>query len=559
MKATSLGIACAFFCGTIILAFGQLPDAASGKPTASQKTKSLSTAENRTAYAMQLLGRVESKFLALPPATASTICLQVAQGYGKAGQRKKESELLEQCFRTTLLIQDDSEQRSRTQMNIASLMSTYDQSGLDSFVGVAEPSVRGMVERMKLDKDVMAKRFDEALVRINNLLHLPQFPFNMAVKLMLALPPEREQDRRAIFLAASENYRGAAHDAPRIEDFATMIVRYWKHFPPELVIDAIGDVLKRDKKQSEGKIPMSLTIATKAGEANFSSGYQYRLFQFLPILQEIDPGKAKSLLSENPAVESSLKRFRSGMGSLAPSMNDSGDIDDRFTMTYNMRPENDPKILEDARQQREIAEIAAIAEKYPKEAMKRAAEMKHDQDPHEGYAKTDAFLNIAYALWRTEPDTATVALIQSLTLSKEFPPLARCNYLFRAAGLFVQMKDTASASKVLEEAAALAQKMYEIDTDSDKPNLAFKIDWPSAAAWRGVAVLRSKVSLPEASEMVSKLPDEEIRASAEVTLANSLLGVPLPYNQVREKFEKEYPGSFRGLPIPALAEASDPQ
>jgi hypothetical protein len=273
-----------------------------GKADTPNPAHTLSTsAEN----AMQLLQRAEAEILSLTPAVGSTICLQVAQGYGKAGQREKETQLLGQCFRTTLLIQNDTEQRRTTQMKIAAVLAVDSPGTLDTMVGVAEPAVKAMVENIRLQKNIAEKQFDEALMRISNISRLPDFPYATAVKLMLALPPEREADRRAVFIAARENYRQAAEDMPRMEDLPTMIVRYWKHFPPELVSDAIDEVLKREKKQSEGRVSPSLTISTSQGEANFGSGYQYRLFQFLPVLQEVDPGKAKSLLRENSVLQSS--------------------------------------------------------------------------------------------------------------------------------------------------------------------------------------------------------------------------------------------------------------
>jgi hypothetical protein len=510
-------------------------------------------------FAMQLLERADSELLNLSPAVASTICLQLAQGYGKAGERKKEIEMLEECVRTTTLIQDDQDRRANSQMNIALFVSTDYPAALDGMLAVAEPEVRGMIEGIRLQKDVEEKKFDQAMTRISSIARAPSFPYRTATKLMLALPPERESDRRAVFMAAMENYRQAADDMPRLEDFATLIVRYWKHFPPEFISDAIDDILKRDKKRSEGKVAMSLTIATSQGEDNFSSGYQYRLFQFLPILQEIDPGKAKSLLRDNAALEASLKKFPEGMGSLAPTMSDADGSDKNFSITYNMRPENDPKILEHAKQEREIAELMRTVATDPKEALKRAAALPEAPDFRESSAKGNAFLEIAAILSRKDPDDAKDALAQALKVSKDYPKFVRCNYLLRAAALYLRMEDTKSAAKTLDEVGENAKSYYETDTNRDQPNLAFKLEWPSAAVWRAAAVVRSRLSLTEASQIVSKLPDDEIRINAEVILANSILGTPLPYNAVREKFTKEYPGSFRALPIPNVVDLPIPQ
>jgi hypothetical protein len=444
-------------------------------------------------------------------------------------------------------------------MNLARELSSDNPAALDDLIGVAEPRVRGMIESIQLQKDVAANKYDQAMARVSIIARISDFPYDAATKLMLALPPERESDRRAIFMWAMENYRQAADDIPRHEDFATMIVRYWKHFPPELISDAIDEVLKRDKKQSEVIVSPSITIATSKGEGNFSSRYQYRLFQFLPILREIDPGKAKGLLRDNTALSSTLKDFPEGLRSLDPSMTDSESDGDgtnhKFSIAYNLRKSDDPAILDEFKEQRQVVETMKGAANDPKEELKRAATLSEKLDRFQnGSPKVTVFLTIAGKWWRTNPDTAREALSQVITLTTGYEPISRSNYLLMATAIYLRMGETAAASKLLEEAVEIAKKFYQTDTDKDRPNLAFKLDWPSAAAWRALAVLSSKLSLPESLQRLSKLPDDDIRVSAEVTLANSILGTPLPYNTVREKFTVKYPGSYRGLPIPALSD-----
>src|SRR4029077_4036184 len=107
-----------------------------------------------------------------------------------------------------------------------------------------------------------------------------------AAKLMLELPPNRDQDRRTVFAAALSSYRlqDPATD-PKLEDFATLTVRFWRHLPPQLVLQGIDEILDHAKKDLKSQNAPSLTIGTALGEAQFSTGYLFRLFELLPVIE----------------------------------------------------------------------------------------------------------------------------------------------------------------------------------------------------------------------------------------------------------------------------------
>jgi hypothetical protein len=502
----------------------------------------------------------ESQISTLSPASGSNICLQVARGFGKAGERQRKVQLLHKCFQSALLIQDDTERRRDTEMQIAQSLTAEDPKALDDLVGVADPEVVGLIEAVRIKKYVEQKKYEEALSRISNLSRAPNFPYFAAVQLMLALPQERDSDRRAVFAAAFENYRHGKNDDPQLEDFGTMIVRYWKHFPPEMVSDAIDSVLARDKEASKEKFSPSLTIATDKGELNFSSGYQYRLFQFLPILQEIDPGKAKSLLRENSGIESTLKKFPAGLHSLDAGLGDSTpDFQPNFSITYNLRASDDPSILENARLERETQELTRKASEDPKGSLKSVSMLPDLPTSNSGSSlKAIALLNVASASWRRDPEVAKQALSLLSKITADYPPFRRCDLLFRATAIYLRMGDAENASKTLAETRGIASHLYETDTNHDRRNLAFKLVWPSAAAWRGVAVLNSKLSLAETIHWISKLPDDEIRVSADVALANSILGVSSTYDSAESKFGNEEAVPM-GLSIPNVSDLPTPR
>ena len=109
-------------------------------------------------------------------------------------------------------------------------------------------------------------------------------------------------------------------------DLSGMVVRFWRHFPPELVLDAIDQILDHSKtddtqialKASAGP---DRTLTIKSTVITFGSVYQYRLFELLPVLRELDPSKAEQL-SNDPQVQAQLNKYPSGLQSLDPTVRD---------------------------------------------------------------------------------------------------------------------------------------------------------------------------------------------------------------------------------------------
>ena len=70
----------------------------------------------------------------------------------------------------------------------------------------------------------------------------------------------------------------------------------------------------------------------------------------------------------------------------------------------------------------------------------------------------------------------------------------------------------------------IADTLYKEDAFGDPPNLAERALWPSAAAWKATLTIAAHVDPGFALEQCASLPDPEIGAVEQVTIATVLLG-----------------------------------
>jgi len=117
-----------------------------------------------------------------------------------------------------------------------------DERKAESLLPQAEPGVRTELLYQMISKAVAAKKLDQAL----NLLEQspPEgFPYGEATNLMLELPPADEAEKQEIFGWAM----AADHERHSLvvggDDFGSMIVRFWEHLAPAVVLQAISQVL----------------------------------------------------------------------------------------------------------------------------------------------------------------------------------------------------------------------------------------------------------------------------------------------------------------------------
>jgi tetratricopeptide (TPR) repeat protein len=344
-----------------------------------------------------------------------------------------------------------------------------------------------------------------------------EFPYIIGSNLMRALPPEMAADKQNLFAQALASYTQHDHKSdPGMDDFAVFITRTWQGLAPDLVMQAIDEVLKQ-ARQSDAK--MQITIGAEKGAASFTSVYDYNLFELMPVLRALDPERAGRLLQEDRDVQTAAKQYPNGLQSLDPE----NGIPDSITMRL---PSDSGESSADDRYadelHRQVEQVLDLADKNPKQALAAAMLLPDFQD-----TRARALLDLAGAILKTSPSYARDALGELLKLVPSVhEEVAKAHLLAGAGDDYLKLGDTDSAKKVVEEGFKLAEKLYATDTDADDPNQAFKALWPSTSAWRRFVALATRISPQTALQAINSIPDPEIQALETIALANSLLGAP---------------------------------
>jgi hypothetical protein len=263
---------------------------------------------------------------------------------------------------------------------------------------------------------------------------------------------------------------------------------------------------------------MRVSIASASGAASFNSIYEYRLFQFLPTLQEIDPARAERILTEHQDVKTLFGKYPNGVASL----DDRGGSDHgNFMMTTSFganstaATETDPRsfILERHR----YAKIIADAEKHPQDALANAAALSPE-------SAVDAYIGIARINDKKNQSVSRIALRRAAELVEKLPLDDQTTKVRDIASISLRAGDEENAKSFLEKGIALIGKLYRVDTDAGDPNKAPKAYWPSTNAWRAIIFTATKLDRRWSTTLLDGIPDEGIRALNKITIAKALLG-----------------------------------
>ena len=132
---------------------------------------------------------------------------------------------------------------------------------------------------------------------------------------MLYLPEDRDSERQIFSEALAGYLASTEEEVSRSRTLGTLVVRFWEKLPPAVILEAADRILDHTKAEAgAGHSPFN--FASSHGLASFDSVYELRLFQLLPVIQDLDPSRAQQLLRENPKTKSMLEQYLQGMRSL---------------------------------------------------------------------------------------------------------------------------------------------------------------------------------------------------------------------------------------------------
>jgi hypothetical protein len=486
------------------------------------------------------------------------VLMQVADGYQKVDPSRRDA-LLKEAFTASLSIEDmappsddGAECRSMQGCGIkpwlesAILLAMRSLTDVEALLPHAQPQVWRQVSESLIFRYIEKKDFERAKEIIAALASQGDYPYEAAMHLMLALPPTATSERIAVFAQALNAYQQQGENysyGGGFEGMPGMVIRFWHEVPPAMAVDAIDQVLENAKDSSIAANNARVTFSGDAGTVALSSQYQYRLFQLLPVLQELDEPKAESLLRDNPDLQALLVRFPKGLQAVAPDyelhpLKEGETPIVRMSVSLGNTP---PAAINALAVQAELEirsserQIAAETETDPRQALAEAMSLP-DVPPQgdQNSPRARALLRIAKQLGKKNPSVAKDALGEARKSLTHISPMVQAQNLDDVAEEYLEISDEDDADKTVKEALPVAEKLYAKDSDDGDPNQVFKGAWPSTNQWRRCVQITARFSPSAAEAIIAGIRDPEIAAFEKAYFANALIGVPRGETSVGE-------------------------
>jgi hypothetical protein len=436
------------------------------------------------------------------------------------------------------------------QRSALSHLLAIDEAKVESLLPKAEPHGRSVLLNRMISQARSAKKYDRAvelLSRIASIASKGWFPYDEATQLMLDLPPERNQDKQEIFRLAMAADREQHSFAIGSDDFGSMIVRFWRYVPPALVLEAIHQVI--DTTYPQGGVSLNGT----SGNVAFSSEHEYRVFELLPILRQLDNGEADQLLQSSQQAQLQLKQFPNGIQSLDPSIGDTAPKEGEPAHMLggsigapDQRVSNETDQVLNAANAR-VREVARLADDNPRQAIAAAAALPESLGPDWPFEfpRAEAYLGIARVLMKKNASAAKDALE---AMAESLKPAAHAymvmNEWLEGIAIAREMDDVDLALKLFRSGMEQADRLRSEDADPDDPNIAIKALWPSVCAYRRLIMATSQFSPQTALERVREIKDPEILLLLEVKLASKKLGSRADQSAIMVHKKSSHRGMF---------------
>lgn len=492
----------------------------------------------------KLLKAAQAEAAGFEPAMRAAVLWRISGGY-LAIDKPKAIALLKDAFRSAGSAEtkstdvpcfidppDGCQPRPYLQLEILSELVSLSPDDGEQLVLQDESKLRKYLMGSLISRFVEQKKLEHAEELLTRLADEDDFPYYAASKLMLE--SKSSEQRLAIFNLALRNFSsfGDPEYFASDEDLGTLVIRFWDHLPAPVVLEAIDHLLERAKTESE-KSDNHVSFATQKGNVVFSL-YEYRVFELVPVLRELESARAESLLREQSQVRTSLERYPQGLRSLNPLYRDTPataqEQEETFPMISSGNPREDLGVQQsmDQWQLQMFAkqdEIRKEASRNPKQALQLALAlpMWGPMGPGVGSPRARNLQNVAEVTAKKDADTASKALDELRKVLQEYKPRYAAHYLLEIVDDYLAMGDKERAARTLEEGMKLAEKLYAADTDSSDPNLALKAQWPSAAFWQKLVMVSARISPQLPEQLMSQTADQEIRTLQKVAFALALV------------------------------------
>jgi tetratricopeptide (TPR) repeat protein len=524
----------------------QVQDVQVGVPRQGGSAADKPTPENQK-RGMQLLTAAEADAGGLQGGMRAYALLQIARAYERTN-KVKALELLEGAFTATREMDDDGRLQTRAslQEDILKEMVPLAPERVDELLTQIDAGRRAAVLESLLTSFERNKQLDRAVEVIYRIAGDGEFPYGAAQRVLQAMPEEeRAEQLPQMFNMALASFRDHPPQSGMMTqrgDLGFLLRAFWRQLPRDQVKAAIQEMLKQTEEAGQGdsgKGGTPVAFWSQKGSVSFSSMYQYRLFDLLPILRAVDEDEAERLLKKNQEVQALMKQYPEGMQSLtAPEPQrpaqrggsrpgQGGGGGGGMGGSMMMVGSGPGAGGAGARMQefQRMQKIMADAEKRPEQVITDLAFISDKG------MRASGLVQIARSSWRQKPASARSALRQAIELAPDIEPEQQGMVFSAATGLYMKMEETDEAKKVIEKHLAAADKMYKADTNADDPNKALKAYWPSTNAYKNALRAAGEISPSWAMTLLKEVSDPEVKVTAEVALAGAWLKVPVGRTQ----------------------------
>jgi hypothetical protein len=456
----------------------------------------------------------------------------------------------------------DNTFRETIQLDCLRRMMVLDSKLAQELLSRADPNVRQQVFAAKAATFAAKDDVDSALTMLSSEVSQgARYPYQHALSVIKALPADDNSGRDRVFAQALMFYsqKRSRFDVGA-EDLGTLVLRLHREITPGLVLQAIDELLDVAGEESAADSHLELTIKADSQGVTFDSLYQYRLFQLLPVIRELDSSRADQLIKDNARVGDALRKYTNGLQSLSPVYSDdTTNPDQSFSMAFHVSPgpaaggNNSSIGILNLQIEKQMQEILARAKDDPEDAFRNAA-LIQDVPGSFGWSKADLLLRIAELAGKEHSRVAVDVLQEVSKLLEHYPLSAQCRYLVLIADQLLRLKEVDKAQSMVSKLLKYIDKLYAIDVNSDDPNRALKSTWPSTVVSRACAALAARISTKFAQEVLRELPDPDLRVFVDIELANIMLQAPSYPALVQERHKEEKSYKVSVFPIPSVTE-----
>ena len=493
-----------------------------GAPREEKKLPELSTEQRKRAG--KLLQDATANSADLSPAMRAYALSQIARAYSRT-QPAKVGPILEDAFQAAVAIPQEERFKVDLERDILRQLLPINRAKAEELLPQAEPRARKDIMSALAQMYIKEKKFDQAHDEIQQIAQIEEFPYDVGTRLMLALSKDEAGLKQSVFSEALASYVAHTHKNFSFGggDFGEMVVRFHRILPSEQIVQAIDEILKQAKENDSA----NLQISSPTGNAAFGSYYEYRLFQLLPVLREVDSGKAEALARDYQSVQALLARYPNGQQSLDPAMGDTPSDNQRSDVSFSVRSGTGRggaalPMGNDVQTRQIVRQIEDLSHKDPAQALSQARALPLRDGRM--FPRRDALASVVANSWKEKPTIARSALQEIVKSADSLEPADKVDHYVDAARYYIKMDENEDAQKLLEKCQSFANDAIHQDANADNPNKALKAYWPSTNSWRKIVQTANQISPDLPNQLIKEISDPDIKVLAQVDLAKAVVG-----------------------------------